>query len=147
MANKTCLLIGALVLALYAVGHTEDSLQTRFGLVETDHSSPDAFYIDAITVDGKPVFKEEDMIVSLHKKLEMGVRDVVLFGTNCGGTACTFDYLHFLVLQKGTTPKVVDDKNFFSEVGIVKPNVEKNRIVVDLGFDGGKRKTAYYDGE
>lgn len=124
-----------------------ESLTTRFGEVETVKNSEYVIASDTITVDGKIVYKDEGMLISLMEKFTMGEQDVVLFGTNCGGTACVNDDLHFLVLQAEKPPKVVADPDFISSDGTVKAKISPGRIEVDLGNEGGKSKTAVFDGE
>ncbi|MBI5848013.1 MAG: hypothetical protein HZB31_08710 [Nitrospirae bacterium] len=135
------------LLTVQGMTHAEDSMQTRFGLVETARSAPNAMYIDTITVNEKLVYKVEDIFVSLKNTFELGDKDVVLFGTNCGGNSCPFDELHFLILQKGRKPKVVNHSDFISSDGTEKPKQVKDAIVVDLGYDAGRRKKATFDGE
>lgn len=123
----------------------DDSMGTRFGTVEAVFPHPESNHVHVIKVRGKVVFKTED-IIGLKEKFSLGNKEVVLFSTNCGGTACT-DNLSFLVLEKGWPPKVVTHKDFDSRDGTEKTMVRDGKILVDLGYESKKRKTAVFDGK
>jgi hypothetical protein len=93
---------------------------------------------------GKTTVFEGDY-VTLYGKYPLGAQDVVLIGDNCGGTACwAGDRLSLLVLEPGEKPRTLSDERFFG--GGSGAALEDGRLKIDLGWDRGKRKLAWYDG-
>jgi len=136
----------AVVATMISPALSSDLIQTRFGIVETDFPHPETDYVHVINVRGKTVFRTEYDVIDLKNKFSLGKKDIVLFSTNCGGTACS-DNLSFLVLEKGKPATVVTDKEFASKGGTARTSVRNRKILVDLGYDSNKRKTAVFDGK
>jgi hypothetical protein len=92
------------------------------------------------------VFQAEQMYITLYCNYPFGAQDVVLIGTKSGGTCCPYDQLSLLVLESGKSPRVLSDDGFITIDGTQEPELKPRRLEVDLGFDGGKRKLARFDG-
>lgn len=116
--------------------------QTRFGNVLVVVVRKGSGAPDTILFNGRNVFESGASYLGFHAKYEIGDKDVLLFGINCGGSACSPDELNFLVLGAESEPKIVTTKDFYSADGTIKPRKEKDRVVIDLGFEKGKKKIA-----
>jgi hypothetical protein len=123
----------------------DDAAATRFGKLEISPSQPD-MPPDALKLDNKQVFQQEGFYLSLHQYIKQNARDLVLFGSNCGGTACPQNQFYFLLLDKGTDPEVVTHPDFTADPEDVKLSVDGERLILDLGFQAGKHKTAVLQG-
>ncbi len=82
----------------------DDTLQTRFGKLEMVRSQPDT-PPDTLKLDGKQVFEQEGFYLFLHQYIKRNERDLVLFGSNCGGTACPHSQFYFLLLAPDSEPR------------------------------------------
>lgn len=122
----------------------ESAMTTRFGTVAVQRSTAES-PPDTLAVNGNAAFVAEWEYIGLYSLFSLGGTDVVLFGVNCGGTGCPNDNLGFLVLGPGQPPRAVTNENFFSNDGTVAPRLADDRIVVDLGYDAGRRKIAEFD--
>ena len=123
----------------------DESLETRFGKLAITHSKPD-MPPDALTLAGEHIFQQEGFYLSLHQYIKQNARDVVLFGSNCGGTACPQNQLYFLLLDKDKAPEVITHSDFTADPEDLKLNVDSERLILDLGFQAGKHKTAVLQG-
>jgi len=77
-------------------------------------------------------------------------RDVLFFGVqrNCGGSNPGPDRLYFLILRPDGSADVVGGKDFYSaDNAILKPRLVGDNIVIDLGYEQGKKKTATLQGD
>ncbi|MDD5393577.1 MAG: hypothetical protein PHE17_11215 [Thiothrix sp.] len=119
----------------------DDSLQTRYGKLEITRAKAD-MPPDTLKLDGGQVFREEAFYLSLHQYIQQGKRDLVLFGSNCGGTGCPQNHFYFLVLSKDAKPQTVTLDDFTAYPDDLSAKTDGEKIVLDLGFDKGKHKTA-----
>lgn len=119
----------------------QESIRTALGVVDVSRSSPESSP-DTLGVNGKAVYVEEGMYINLYEKFSLAGAEVLLFGVNCGGTGCPNDDLHFLILQEQKKPDVVSADGFYSLDGTVKPRLDNGELIVDLGYEDGKSKTA-----
>jgi hypothetical protein len=124
----------------------DDAIQTRFGKLEITHSKPD-MPPDTLKLDGKPVYQQEGFYLSLHQYVKQNARDIVLFGSNCGGTACPQNQFHYLLLDKDAPPVIVSDSQFSADPEDVALSVDGDRLLLDLGYQAGKHKTATLQGD
>lgn len=124
----------------------DDTLQTRYGKLEITHSAPD-LPPDTLSLDGKPVFQKEAFYLSLHQYIKQNQRDVVLFGSNCGGTACPQNQFYYLLLDKDKAPDIKTGDAFTAYPDDLKLSVDSDRLILDLGYQAGKHKTAILQGE
>lgn len=124
----------------------ENALQTRFGKLELARSEPE-MPPDTLSLDGKPVFQQEAFYLSLHQYIKQNQRDIVLFGSNCGGTACPQNQFYFLLLDKSKDPEIRSEDDFTAYPDDLKLNVDGDRLLLDLGFQAGKHKVATLQGD
>lgn len=118
-----------------------DTVDTRFGKLEIVRSSADA-PPDSLLLNDAEVFRETDFYLSLHRYIRQNARDLILFGSNCGGSGCPQNQFYFLILEKGSPPEVVTRGDFFAYPDELELTTEGERLILDLGFEAGKRKTA-----
>lgn len=123
----------------------DDALQTRYGKLATAHSAPD-LPADSLTLDGKEIFRDEGFFVSIQYYIQQDQRDLVLFGANCGGSGCPESHYQFLILDGKSQPQLVSNDNFYALPGDVSIDTSGLKILLDLGFEAGKRKHAVLDG-
>lgn len=130
---------------IQALAPEDETLDTRFGKLQITHSKPE-LPPDSLLLDDKQVFQQEGFYLSLHYYIKQNARDVVLFGTNCGGTACPQDQFHFLLLDNDAEPTVVTHSDFNAMPEDLTLNVDGERLLLDLGFQAGKHKNAVLQG-
>ena len=129
-------------------------LTTRFGSVLAAHN-PDTGFTGTGTIlfqgrilfegDG-PVWLSSPNIQEGNQVFSFTDRDVLLFGAK--GTKYSPDELHFLILTPKGVAKVTDEKDFYSaDSTYITPRREGDRIIVDLGYEQQKRKTATLQGD
>lgn len=128
-----------------SLAQAQDSLMTRFGRLHVERSSVDSTP-DSLVLDNDRVVRDRMNYLSLYQVFSMGSRDVVLYGSNCGGSGCSNDALSLLVLAPGRMPRIVTSHDFASVDGTVGPRQENGRIVINLGFRDGVRREAIFDG-
>lgn len=119
----------------------DDTVQTRYGRLEITRSTPD-MPPDTLLLDGKQVFQEEAFYLSLHQYITQDQRDLVLFGSNCGGTGCPTDQFHLLSLEKDKAPQTITQDAFSAYPEDLKIRADGKSLIMDMGFAAGKRKTA-----
>ena len=128
-----------------ALATEDDSVDTRFGKLSISSSKPDASP-DTLKLDDKQVFQQEGIYLSLHQSIKQKARDVVLFGSNCGGSACPQNQFYFLVLEPDKAPEVITHRDCIADPDDLKLSVEGERLIIDLGFQAGKHKSAVLQG-
>lgn len=121
-----------------------DDVQTRFGKLEITRSA-ESSPLDTLKLNGTQVFQQESEYLSLHAYIQQAQRDLVVFGSNCGGTACPQNDFYFLILAKDSKPNVVTQDNFSAYPADLKVDVDGKKILLDLGFESGKHKTGVLD--
>ncbi|HKB60651.1 MAG TPA: tetratricopeptide repeat protein [Gallionellaceae bacterium] len=122
---------------------------TRFGkalLVTTDDGLP----ASTIMLNGKVVFKGDDgMYFSMSGYFRTEAADVILIGSNAGGSGTPDSPLYFLVIRSPSQTEVLTDPDFVADTpdtdGLKKWMDKKGRIFVDLGYIGGDKKVAELD--
>jgi hypothetical protein len=119
----------------------DEILDTRFGKLAIAHSKTD-MPPDTLTLDKQQLFQQEGFYLSLHYYVKQNTRDVVLFGSNCGGTACPQHQFYFLLLNKDANPEIVTHPDFSAIPEDLTLNVDGDRLLLDLGFQAGKHKNA-----
>jgi Tfp pilus assembly protein PilF len=123
------------------VARLYDVKPTRFGKVLIVARRKGGPIPDTMLLNGGTVFQSLGMYLHAHATYAMGDTDVVLFGANGGGVG-EGDALHFLIIGAHGTTKVVATKEFYSADYTIMPRQERNAVVVDLGFEEGKKKIA-----
>lgn len=114
-------------------------LMTRFGFVQVERR--DVF--DVIKVDGKVVFDSApDPYIRLYDAFQTGRGLAVLFGVNAGGSHTPVDHLYFLLLNSKRRAQIVTDDEFKSPSCRIESRLQNGNVVIDLGFDTKRRKTA-----
>lgn len=124
----------------------DDAVQTRFGKLEIVRSAADK-PPDTLNMDATQVFRQEGFFLALHQYVRQNERDLVLFSSNCGGSDCPQDQLYILRLEKDKQPEVLSKENFFAYPENISLKAEGERLILDLGFESGQRKTATMDGK
>jgi hypothetical protein len=123
----------------------DETVDTRFGKLSITQSKAD-MPPDTLKLDEKQVFQQEGFYLSLHQYIKQNDRDVVLFGSNCGGTACPQNQFYFLLMNKDTAPEIITHSDFTADPEDLKLSVDGERLVIELGFQAGKHKTAVLQG-
>lgn len=123
----------------------DDFVQTRYGKVEIVRSDAD-MPPDTLQLDGKEVFRDEGFYLSLHYYIQQENRDLVLFGSNCGGSGCPENHFQFLILDKDTAPQLVTQQDFYALPGDLNLTSDSLKILIDLGFAAKKHKSAILEG-
>ncbi|HJV07874.1 MAG TPA: hypothetical protein VJ642_11315 [Chromobacteriaceae bacterium] len=137
----------ALACLLLAAGsQAEALLKTRYGTLRLVPSDPELGISDTLMLGKRQLWREEAYHLNLYQRFELGTQDVVLLGSNCGGTGCPNDDLSLVVLAPGQGPRIIGHKHFYSNDGTVNPQANGKQLVIDLGFENRKRKLAIYDG-
>lgn len=114
-------------------------LQTPLGFVQVVRR--DVF--DVIKVDGKVVFDSApEPYIRLYGSFPSGRGFVVLFGVNAGGSHTPVDQLYFLLLNSDRRTQIVTDEDFKSPSCMIASRFQNGNVVIDLGFDAKRRKTA-----
>lgn len=124
----------------------DDMVQTRYGKLEIVRSQQE-MPPDTLKLDGKQIFREEAFYLSLHQYITQNDRDLVLFGSNCGGTGCPENHFYLAVLEKNAEPAILTQENFVAYPDDLKVKTEGEKLIIDLGFAGGKHKVATLQGK
>lgn len=124
----------------------EDKLQTRFGKLEIVRSEQD-LPPDTLLLNGKQVFRAAEFYLSLHYYIKQNQRDLVLLGSNCGGTGCPQNQFSFLILDEDKAPQILKNDEFYAYPDDVAIDVDGERLLLDLGFQAGQHKLAILRGE
>lgn len=131
---------------LRALSFEDDAVDTRFGKLVISHSQAQ-MSPDTLLLAGKPVFQQEGFYLSLHYYLRQNERDIVLFGSNCGGTACPQNQFYYLILRPEAEPLLLTDNQFMAIPEDLDLQVDGGRLLLDLGYQEGKHKTATLAGD
>jgi hypothetical protein len=150
------LLSTAVLLALAGVPASAEeggTLVTRAGTL-TVISEPDPWSIDAflkVKLGDATVFQAEGRSVTLCASYGIGAQDVVLIDVNEGGVSWQYHALSLLVLEPGKEPRTISDRRLvWADALTIDPReaaLKDGRLEIDLGWDGGRREIARYDGE
>ncbi|WMP16145.1 hypothetical protein [Thiothrix lacustris] len=124
----------------------DNVVTTRFGKLSIANSKPD-MPPDTLKLDNNVVFQHEGFYLSLHQYIKQNTRDVILFGTNCGGSICPQNQFYFLLIEPGKAPEIVTSQEFVADPDDLKLTVDSERLILDLGFQAGKHKNAVLQGE
>ena len=118
---------------------------TRFGnalLVKTS-------ILPAATVflNGQVIFESEGMYVGLYGYFRSNDVDVLLVGSNPGGSGTPQTEMAFLVIRSASDVRVLTDQQFVAEYdGAIKTRMDREgRIFVSLGYSRGYEMVARYD--
>jgi hypothetical protein len=95
---------------------------------------------DELRFMGRKVFLSDGNYIAIHAYFKADGFDAVLFGVNCGGSSCPPDQLYFLILRPDSSPTILTDSQLWSADGKIVPMKERGRVLIDLGFDGGRSK-------
>jgi hypothetical protein len=114
-----------------------ERVNTRFGAVELGQSHYASSH-DVILVDGKGVVVRRGETILLYGAYRVATGDVVLFSAGSDGEY----HLFFLVLRPAKKPWVLSAPDFYSANYTMEAKQQGDRVVVDLGFERGRRKTA-----
>jgi len=139
--NKIVLSILLILFPTFAMAEDNIySLKTRFGLVRVGHDEINE--PDRLIYRGKIIFKAKFKFLSMHGSTTNKTRDVILFGTNCGGSGCAPDDLYLLIIDAASKPLIVTANGFQSDDGTMKMFKNDGTVQIDLGFEKGRRKFA-----
>ena len=119
--------------------------KTRFGDVSL--VSIDAMPADTILLNGKKVFEDSGMYVGIYGYFQSSDSDVMLIGSNPGGSATPETTMSFLIITRDGQAHTVSDPDFIAvSQGDVAGHIDnKGRIWVRLGFAGGAERVAELD--
>lgn len=139
---------GVKVLETYlrALSFEDEAVDTRFGKLDITRSQPE-MPPDTLLLTGEQVFQQEGFYLSLHYYLRQNERDIVLFSSNCGGTACPQHQFYYLILRPDAEPLLLTDNQFVATPEDLDLQVDGGRLLLDLGYQAGKHKTATLAGE
>jgi len=131
-----------------------DRRQTDFGEIQfvrkidaEDFKGPPS----TILLNGKVIFEGGviNPYLSFRGLYRASNGQVLLFSENCGGAGCRVDPLRLILLKKRSRPKHITADDFFSETLASEEIIGKSiagKIVIDLGYFRGAKKTAIFDG-
>lgn len=86
-----------------------EQLNTRFGQLSL-RSSGDSIGKNEVLLAGKVLYQgEEYTYTRLYKVFQRSDSDVVLIGSNCGGSACSSDVLILAILKKDKPPQLIEN--------------------------------------
>jgi hypothetical protein len=117
------------------------TIKTELGIVQAIPGTT-GLPPNTITVNGKKVFQSKEDYAFLYGSFRTPNYTAVLFGENAGGSATPVDTLYFLLLRSNREPTIVANKDFYSADGTMHIQQRKDDVVIDLGFEAKKRKTA-----
>jgi hypothetical protein len=121
--------------------------KTRFGDVLL--VGPDSLPADALMFNGKKVFEDEGMYIGIYGYFQSKESDVILIGSNEGGSATPDTPMSFLIINSASQARVVSDPDFVAfspSEDLIKTSMDKNgRIFVNLGNRAGKELVAELD--
>ncbi len=120
-----------------------DRLATRNGIVRV--TGPSCHH-DLLAVDGQPVFAGPGDFMALWRDYRTGASDAVLFSTDCSGSTCGQRHFYFVLLERGSKPRVVTTPDFFTADGAFDLAPGPAGIAIGLGFENGLRKWAELQG-
>ncbi len=116
--------------------------ESRFGTVlevgTREHPHPNS----TLLVDGVKVFEALQTYLHFEGLFELGDTDALLFGLGCGGNSCAPDPLVLVLLRADHPPAVINPPTLVSGDHTLAAHVDGQRLLLDLGFEGGKRKSA-----
>lgn len=118
-------------------------VQTRLGLSKIAPSEEGGSW-NQVTLKGKPVYRATGPrdFISIHGHFMTRTADVLLLSLGCACSDGVPDPLVFLVLELNGQIRVVTDDRFFSSDYTILPRTVDGVPHVDLGFEGGRVKTA-----
>lgn len=145
LANETQSPVEVLETSIQPLALEDSAAQTRYGKVEITRSTPD-MPPDTLTLDGKEVFRDEGFYIALHHYIQQEKRDLVLFSSNCGGSGCPENHFQFLVLENDAQPQLVSHDDFYGLPDDLGVQADGLKILLDLGFEAGKHKSAVLEG-
>ena len=137
-----------LALSILSIGAAQAAptvakVQTRFGSLEVlagAHEAPP----DALFLNGKLIYRNERSYLGIYGVYRLANVDSVLVGVNCGGSGCPNDDLILVSLSATGKPMITEDEQMRSSDGTVLINQAGERLLIDLGYEGGKRKKAVF---
>lgn len=141
LMNETAAQVAVIETRIQPLALEDDSVQTRYGKLEIVRSQPD-MPPDTLNLDGKQILRQEAFYLSLHHYVTQNERDVVVVGSNCGGTGCPENQFYLVVLDKEAPSLVLTQDNFVAYPDDLKVKADGKDLVIDLGFDTGKHKFA-----
>ena len=117
--------------------------QTRQGLSKVVPSEAGGAW-NQVTLNGKTVYRAtgDRSFISIRGHFVTKDSDVLLLGLGCACSDGVPDPLVFLVLESGGQIQAVTDKRFYSSDGTIRPRTVGGVPHVELGFEGGRVKTA-----
>ncbi|WP_298609441.1 lysozyme inhibitor LprI family protein [uncultured Thiothrix sp.] len=119
-----------------------EQLPTRFGQLSLK-SSGDSIGKNELLLDGKILYKgDEYTYTRLYKVFQRSDSDVVLIGSNCGGSGCSSDALILAILKKDTPPKLIEDPFLDSYPHEIKFHQAGDVLSFSLGYAEAKLKIA-----
>lgn len=121
--------------------------KTRFGDVQL--VSHDSMPADALMFNGQKVFEDEGMYVEMYGYFQSKESDVILIGSNEGGSATPDTPMSFLMINSVSQVQVVSDPDFVAfspSADLIKTSMDKDgHIFVNLGNRAGKEIVAELD--
>ena len=128
-----------------------DTFKTRAGELNIVRSTPNS-PPDSLQLNGKTIYKQDHVYLSLHQYITQNGRELVLVGANCAGEQCPENaatQFAFVGLQAGKDAQILSQATFSSMMDAEDVNltVDNGKVMVDLGFEAGKRKVATLQGD
>lgn len=117
------------------------AMTSRYGLVSTD----DDPIHRALFLKGEKVYDAVGASITPLDIYPLGYLDALLFVESGGGSG-SFDEFKFLAIQPDGKTKIFEDQQFASTDGGIEIHARANEIVIDLGFQAGKKKQATFNG-
>ncbi|WPB76971.1 hypothetical protein KYC5002_49330 [Archangium violaceum] len=119
------------------------TVETRVGKLRVQCGEENSEH--ELLLEGKSIYKNEGKNLDVVKVFHTRNGEVVLLRENFGGSG-TVDEHFFIQLRKGAEPVITP--LFESQGGEISAKQQGDALVVDLGFNEGKRETlTYQDGK
>ena len=116
--------------------------KTRYG--DANLVAIECFPPDAIMFNGRKVFDGQGMYVRIFGYFQVGNSDVILVGSNPGGSATPETAMFFLIISSKSVTHVLSDPKFVAvSSDDIKARMDKDgRVYVKLGFREGNEAVA-----
>lgn len=144
--KRLWLYLSIAILSMPAMADYEyrEVIQTRYGPVRLGRTHP-ALSNDLVLFNKKILLKRFAEFVSIQGPYRLQDLEVILVKSSCGGSSCGPAPLWFVMIGPKGHVKVVTKPDFYSATISGEPEMKDGRLVMDLGFENGKSKTATLD--
>ena len=116
-------------------------MTTRFGKIKSVNDLDGGF----VSLNGAVLHIAKSARVQLLEVYPLGERDAVLFFEKSGGSGSAEEF-KFITINDRDDASVFSDPRMVSQLGRASIRASSNELLVDLGYERGKKKFATFDG-